>query len=319
MSKLKNTALFLFGVLLLWLTLKNLPLTELGHKLQNVNYWLIVPVFAVTLFGYWVRIQRWFLLYDQLDEKPSKRGAWVGLSAGYLVSYVFPRAGEITRCLIMKRYSQVAINKSLATIIAERLTDICVLLFLVTCISLFNVQNMSSFFVANIITPIYEKFGWKVLVVLAVLGLVGLMCIGLYLKKKNKANNWFDEFLMALTKITQLKHKPLYVLYTLLTWVCYFLMTYIWVFAFEESQSLSIIQVFVIMIVGTIGKSVPIQGGGMGAYHFLAAQAFLFFGVSLITGNALAIIIHGAQTAYTIITGFTAYGILLFDEKKRNL
>jgi uncharacterized membrane protein YbhN (UPF0104 family) len=96
-------------------------------------------------------------------------------------------------------------------------------------------------------------------------------------------------------------------------------MTYLWVFAFDASSSLSLSQVFVVMIIGTIGKSVPIQGGGMGAYHYLVAQAFLMFGVGLVTGNALAIIIHGAQTIYTIITGSTAYLMLMYDEKDRNL
>lgn len=303
----------------MWLALRNLPLQELAGKLASARYWLLVPVLAVTIFGYWVRIQRWNLLYEGVNEQVSQRSRWVALCAGYLVSYVIPRAGEITRCLIIKRYHQTQVNKSLATVIVERFTDTFMLLLLVTAITLFNIENTAAFFLANIIRPVIDKAGWPVLIVAAAAGIALLIAGIFYLRNKSKGGNWVDEFLIAVKQLVNLRTKPLYLLYTLLIWMCYFLMTYLWIFAFDESAGLGILQAFVIMVVGTIGKSVPIQGGGMGAYHYVVGQAFLFFGVSLVTGNALAIIIHGAQTLYTILTGSLAYLVLMYDEKKRNL
>lgn len=319
LNTLKNIALLLIGLLLLWLALRNMPLQELAEKLGTANYWLLLPVLMVTLFGYWVRIKRWNLLYKGLKEKISLRSAWVGLCAGYLVSYVVPRAGELTRCLIIKRYHNTPVNKSLATIIVERFTDTFVLLLLVTFITLLNVEQTTSFFLANIIKPVYDKTGPVLLIAALAAGIIFLLGAALYLRNKKSSSNWVDGFLMAMKELTRLNEKLYYLLYTVLIWCCYFLMTWIWIFAFDESMSLPWLQVFVIMVVGTIGKSVPIQGGGMGAYHYVVGQAFLFFGVSLVTGNALAIIIHGAQTLYTILTGLMAYGVLMYDEKKRNL
>lgn len=319
LNTLKNVVLLLVGLLLLWLAMRNMPLQELAEKLGTANYWLLLPVFVVTLFGYWVRIKRWNLLYEALNEKIGTRSAWVALCAGYLVSYVIPRAGEITRCIIVKRYHDALVNKSLATIIVERFTDTFVLLLLIAFITFFNVEQTTSFFIANIIKPVYDKTGPVLLIVVLFAGLVFLAGTALYLRNKKSSSNWVDGFLMAMKELTGLRTKSAYFLYTVLIWCCYFLMTWIWIFAFDESMSLPWLQVFVIMIIGTIGKSVPIQGGGMGAYHYVVGQAFLFFGVSLVTGNALAIIIHGAQTLYTILTGLTAYGVLMYDEKKRNL
>lgn len=315
----KNILLLLLGGLLLWLAFRNLPLSELAQKLRHANYWLLFPVFAVTLFGYWVRVKRWNLLYAGLGEQVSERSSWVALCAGYLVSYVIPRAGEITRCLIVKRYHTTPVNKSLATVLVERFTDTLVLFLLVACITVFNVQHTASFFIAQIISPVVNKVGVITLSVLAVAGIAALVMLSLYVKKRSHSHNWIDEFLVAVRQLVYLKNKGMYLLYTCLIWTCYFLMTYIWVFAFDESSHLPWVQVFVIMIVGTIGKSVPIQGGGMGAYHYLVGQAFLFFGIGLVTGNALAIIIHGAQTVYTVFTGASAYLVLMYDEKKRNL
>ncbi|MES2691585.1 MAG: lysylphosphatidylglycerol synthase transmembrane domain-containing protein [Bacteroidota bacterium] len=319
LNTLKNTVLLLFGGLLLWLALRNMPLHELAEKLGTANYWLLLPVFMVTLFGYWVRIKRWNLLYEGLNESISLRSAWVALCAGYLLSYVIPRAGEITRCLIIKRYHDTPVNRSLATIIVERFTDTFVLLMLIAFITLFNVAQTTSFFISNIIKPVYDKTGLILLLVLLLAGLAFFIAAAVYLKNKKSSSNWVDGFLMAMKELVRLRTRSSYLVYTVLIWCCYFLMTWIWIFAFDESMSLPWLQVFVIMVVGTIGKSVPIQGGGMGAYHYVVGQAFLFFGVSLVTGNALAIIIHGAQTLYTILTGLSAYGVLMYDEKKRNL
>jgi uncharacterized membrane protein YbhN (UPF0104 family) len=184
---------------------------------------------------------------------------------------------------------------------------------------IFNVQETTSFFLTNIISPITERLNIKGLLLIVLFGLILLGAMYFYINKKANNDAWVTTFLQALKRLLLLEKKGFYLLYTLLIWVGYFLMTYLWIFAFDESSGLSIAQVFVVMIIGTIGKSVPIQGGGMGAYHYLVAQAFLMFGVGLVTGNALAIIIHGAQTIYTIITGSTAYLMLMYDEKGRNL
>lgn len=318
-NTIKNILLLLFGALLMWLALRNLPLQELTDKLQSASYWLFVPIFAVTLFSYWIRIKRWNLLYQGIDETVSARSQWVALCAGYLVSYVIPRAGEITRCLIIKRYHNTPVNKSLATVIVERFTDTFMLLLLVIATTVFNIENTTSFFLANIIQPVINKAGWPIIFAVGIAGMALFAGSFFYLRNKSKGGNWIDEFLIGIKQLVKLRQKLLYLFYTMLIWGCYFLMTFIWIYAFDESMKLSMAQTFVIMVVGTIGRSVPVQGGGMGAYHYVVGQAFLFFGVSLITGNALAIIIHGAQTIYTILTGSAAYLVLMYDEKKRNL
>ncbi|MBP9186871.1 MAG: flippase-like domain-containing protein [Bacteroidia bacterium] len=319
MKWLKSILLSVLGLLLLWLALRNLPLQQLGAQLKQANYWLIIPVFVVTLLGYIVRIKRWQLLYNNLQFKVPFKTMWVALCAGYLVSYVVPRGGEITRCLIVKRYNNVPFTQSIASVIVERLTDTFCLLFLIVSILVFNVHQTSSFFMDNIIQPITNTLHFNGILFVVILGIAALVGGYFLINKKVSNSTWVNQFIDALKSMVLLKQKWFYFLFTSLIWVGYFLMTYIWIFAFDESHSLNAQQVFVVMIIGTIGKSVPIQGGGMGAYHYLVAQAFLLFGVSLVVGNALAIIIHGTQTLFTLITGSTAYLMLMYDEKGRNL
>ena len=321
LKAIKNSILLLIGIGLMWLVLRNMDINSLIQTLKQANYWLLIPVMAVTALGYVCRIKRWQLLYQNLVLKVNFRAAWIALCACYLVSYAIPRGGEVTRCLLIQRYHRIPFHQSFATIIMERLVDTLVLLLLVLLILVLNVQQTQQFFMQNMINPLADKFTFTQLWIAAALFITALVLLFLYTNRavKSAGSNWFDEFLQAMKQLLKLKNKLPFVLYTLAIWLGYFLMTYLWVFAFPQSATLSPAQVFTIMIVGTIGKSVPIQGGGMGAYHYLVAQAFLLFGVGLITGNALAIIIHGAQTLYTIITGSSAYLMLMFDEKKRNL
>lgn len=316
---IKNLVLLCAGFCLLWVAFNNLPFNQLKQTLLQANYWLILPVFAVTLAGYFFRIMRWQMLLKGLNQYISLRTGFIAVSAGYLVSYVIPRGGEVTKCLIVKRYHQVPIHQSLISVVIERLADTLMLLMLIACIVLFNGTVVTQFFQVNIIAPLYAKISGSIMYLLIFTVVSLLLIFVLYQWLKKHSSGWVEQFNTGSKQLWKQQSKTTFLYQTGLIWLGYFLMTYLWIFAFSDSSSLTLNQVFIVMVVGTIGKSVPIQGGGMGAYHYLVAQVFLLFGVNLITGNALAIIIHGAQTLFTLLTGSAAYIVMLIDEKKRNL
>lgn len=57
------------------------------------------------------------------------------------------------------------------------------------------------------------------------------------------------------------------------------------------------------MVIGSFARSLPIQGGGMGAYHYLFTQGMLLYSVDSVYGLALSIMIHGLQTLYYLLVG----------------
>mgnify|MGYP001795362787 CR=1 FL=1 len=87
-------------------------------------------------------------------------------------------------------------------------------------------------------------------------------------------------------------------------------MTYFWFFVFEETSVLTWGACLTILSIGTIGRSVPIQGGGIGAYHFLVGQVVLLYGVTGIVGKTLATLIHAGQTVFTFAMGLA--GLIIF-------
>ena len=89
-------------------------------------------------------------------------------------------------------------------------------------------------------------------------------------------------------------------------------MTYFWIFLFPETSVLSAGACLTIMSIGTLGRSVPIQGGGMGAYHFLVTKVVMLYGLSETMGKTLATVIHGGQTVFTFALGIVGLGIFFW-------
>lgn len=317
----KFLLLLLSGALLCYLSFKQLNARALWNLLLSGNYAMIVPVYLISLTGYWFRTKRWQLMLGSMNHPVQVAPLYASLCTGYLVNYVFPRLGELTRCALVKKSNQVPFDHTLITIVAERTIDtICLFVLLVPAFALYHTLTFT-FFDEHVISPLFAALvWWKLLIALLALTIMGLV---LYYLLKTKSKDRFyirklAEWKDGIKAIMNLPQRAMFGVYTILIWSCYFLMTYLWMFTFQESSAISIGQAFVVMVIGSIGRSVPIQGGGMGAYHFLVSQTLHMFGLSLVTGNALALIIHGAQSLLTFISGSVAYLwlLILFNKSK---
>ena len=116
----------------------------------------------------------------------------------------------------------------------------------------------------------------------------------------------------------QLKNRGLFFIYTVLIWLCYFLMVYIPIFAFDFTCHLSIPAVFFVYIMGAIGTVAPVQGG-IGTFHALTIASLVLFGVGKVEAGAFALIVHGSQMIAYMIEGlfsFIALPLVNSDKQK---
>jgi uncharacterized membrane protein YbhN (UPF0104 family) len=110
-------------------------------------------------------------------------------------------------------------------------------------------------------------------------------------------------------------HKTQFFVSTSLIWLGFYLMTYLWIFMFPSSANLGMYPCFQVMVLGVIARTLPIQAGSAGAYHYVVSTAFILLGTDESTSSALAIVIHGFQTIITLVLGFSAYFWLLYKSK----
>jgi uncharacterized protein (TIRG00374 family) len=314
--------LLLLGCVLIYFSIQKINVTELIDTIKQAHFAIAVPVFAVSLAGYYFRSLRWKLLLDTMNIAVPTPVLFASLSIGYAVNIATPRLGEVARCLMLKKTRNVSLEQSGVSVVVERLIDIVSLGIVVLVASIVQVNESSLFIREQILTPIITKVSgasWQTLLLSVVVVCFVLFGIQKAFQRWKPAHTFIQRVMIALKNMLHLKHKVRFIVYTVLIWLCYFLMTYLWFHIFDETKNLGLAAAFIIMAVGSIGRSVPIQGGGMGAYHFLVSNAFVLFGIGLVTGNAMAFVIHGAQIIFTFVLGISCWIWILFNREPNEI
>lgn len=279
-------------------------------------------VMLTTTIVYIIRALRWQMLIRATGYTTAFHNAYAALSISYFVSLIIPRLGEVTRCLSIKRHHDIPFMQLLGTVIIERVVDIISLIVMLLLTLVLQFDHIMEFAQENIFQPFYEGIIVKIIagnstIIIVTLSVIILICcLFFYFRRyiREKSPKLIVKFVEGLKQgiisISKLQHKKLFILYTILIWLGYYFMTYFWFFVFQETSILGWGACLSIVSIGTIGRSVPIQGGGMGAYHFLVTQVVVLYGVSEVFGKTLATCIHGGQVFFTFAMGLI--GLLIF-------
>jgi uncharacterized protein (TIRG00374 family) len=309
---------FLFlalGIFLLHITFRKQDVSGLIEEVINADYFWALPVLFFSLLCYSVRVLRWKMLAKPLGYDPPFLHAFMALAVGYFINFAIPRAGELTRCAILRRTDRIPFNFLFGTVLTERLIDALSLLLIIILTIIFQFELLKDFVGSKLISPLYDIFlsriiAEKVMVIIVLcLGIVIAITLFYFFRKYREhriiaaISRFGSELWTGMKSIVHMKQRGLFLLYTLVIWICYLMMTYFWFFSFAATSGLTLSAAFTIMAIGSIGRSIPIQGGGVGAYHFLVANLVLLFGISDHYGYSLAIIIHAGQTIFTFLMG----------------
>lgn len=309
----KYLLLLSIGAWLLYLSLHKLDFKEVTETIYRGNFILVIPVLFISIIVYFFRVLRWELLIRQINQDIPKSNLTIALCIGYLVNFAIPRLGEVTRCAVLKKMNATPINQSLTTVIFERTIDVITLISISILAIILEYVNHSKLLISFInfkMIPTNQFIGF--IIAFFTFTFIGLYLIG---KSENKIKTWLKGFWISVKMLAKIKNIFMFSLYTICIWICYFLMTYLWFYTFVESSNLNYYMAFQIMIIGSFIRSIPLQAGSAGAYHYGVSQAFILLGLSSITANALAIIIHGFQTIFTIIIGSLAYLAFVYKSK----
>ncbi|MEI6487970.1 MAG: lysylphosphatidylglycerol synthase transmembrane domain-containing protein [Bacteroidota bacterium] len=310
------------GLLLGYLFFTSLNIDELKQNIRTGNFsWFYVVMF-VSLMVYVIRVLRWQMLIRAIGHETKFSNAFAALSISYFVSFIVPRLGEVTRCLSIKKQHDIGFMELLGTVIIERVVDIISLIIVLLLTLVLEFTMIKEFVNENVVKPFYNGVVIKIvqgnamMLIIALLVLVIISVLFFYFRNYLRAKSpmliikFIDGLKQGIASIMKLKQKRLFCLYTFLIWVGYFLMTYFWFFIFKETSVLGWGACLSILSIGTIGRSVPIQGGGMGAYHFLVTNVAIIYGISASFGKTLATLIHAGQTFFTFAMGLV--GLIIF-------
>lgn len=304
------------GIFLVWWAVKDFSAEDKANifeAFRRANYWWLLPSGIFAIASHLSRAMRWQMMIAPIAHKPRTANAFLAVMIGYLANLAFPRLGEVTRCGVLNRYENIALDKLFGTVITERIIDLIVLLFLTAVVVLTQLNILGSFFATEILTPLQTKitglFEGSFLVNLLVIALIGIGFALLFYFMKNWRESLFYQkikgFMAGIWKgvqsIRQMNNLPLFLGHTVFIWLMYFAMTYICFFVVTETSTLPPKAGLSVMVMG--GFAMIATQGGIGAYQLIVAAILTLYSVEYSTAYAFAWIMWTAQTVLLLLFG----------------
>ncbi|MEY4111247.1 MAG: hypothetical protein RLZZ46_1603 [Bacteroidota bacterium] len=299
---------------------------QMKDAFGNAEYsWLYASI-LLGILGHWLRALRWNILIEPLRKEKTDVVYTLGaVMTGYLANLAVPRLGEVTRCGVLSRYEKISFTTLIGTVITERLTDM-LLVVLFTIVNVwFEYSEVYGFFKSKVLLPLTNKFSTinPVHIILFVLaGVLLFFLLKKWLAKKNensagdnKVKNFIKGLEEGVRSFRKMKRPGLFIFYSILIWVSYWLSSWICFFAFGETCHLGLGAGLSVLTFGSFAM-IAVQGG-IGAYPLMVMLILQEYNIDKATGLAYGWINWSGQFLLILAGGFFSLLFLPAYESRR--
>jgi len=258
---------------------------------------------------------------------PSLKNSFLAVMVGYFANLGIPRSGEVARCTVLYKEDGIPVNKSFGTVILERSIDMVLFFSLFFITFLIEYKRLDVYVRTHIYPAINDKFAFistdmlfgKLVLGIAVIGIIIYFVFGKKIKQSSFFQKIFNMLLgiwEGLKSIAKIKNPLLFIGYSILIWVFYFLMIYTCLFSLPQTSELGMSAALTVLVLGSIG--IMITPGGIGLYPVIVAQTLVLYGITKESGygDAIGWITWSAQTLMIIVVG--AASLIYLSLKKKN-
>lgn len=282
-------------------------------------------VMAISLMSHFVRALRWRLLFKPLKHSPSVNNTFGAVMVTYLANLAVPRLGEVMRCAMLRTSEKIPMEKSLGTVVTERIIDMLMFVVIVLLGFLLMFSSVKDFIYDSLSQkfsslPTLAGIAAAGVILLAILFVVyklfhdKLMKFSLYRKGVEMLQGCVD----GVKSILHLGPKStlLFLLYSLIIYFLYIAGGWVILNAFADTEQLGFQTAFVIYLFGSVGMM--ISQGGLGAYPVLVWQALALYGIGESTGLACGWLLWGSQQVVVLAIGLVYLVYFSLLKKKEN-
>lgn len=304
-----QTALpFLLGLGILWWMYRGTDWTDffacVAHDMKWG--WMLLSL-AFGILPQLARAWRWKMALEPLGERPRRSTCEDAIFLSYAASLVVPRVGEVTRCGTLKKFDGVSFTKSLGTVVTERLVDSALMLLFTGLAFLAQLPMFLSFLhkTGTNLGDILHRFTGTGYLVTFICLVAVLLTAAILMRRYalfRKGKDMLREVFEGVLSLRHVGNLPLYLFYSVLIWVGYFLHFYIAFFCFDFTAQLSLGAAFLIFCVGTFAVLVPTPNGA-GPWHFAVKTMLVLYGVAEPQAILFALVVHTIQTALVVALG----------------
>lgn len=305
------------GLFLVWYSLSKFTdkqVVEIKFALLHANYWWIGLSVFIGFLSHLSRAYRWKFMLAPLGYKPKLYNRFFAVAVGYLVNLGIPRAGEFLRATTLNQYEDIPFDKAFGTIVAERLADMIMYLFIIV-LALLTQYNI---IYELLLTKIPPNPLWIGLILLLLAGIPFVFIKAIQQSKISffiKLRNFVHGLKEGVATIFTMKKKWAFIGHTFFIWMCYVLMLYVVIFAFPETQNLSFHAILICFVAGTL--SYATTNGGIGSYPYVMQKTLLLYAIAEPIGAGFGWIMWSAQTLLMIVLGGLSFILLpIFNKSK---
>ena len=288
---MKRTLQLLLGVgvsaLCVWLSMKDVHISEVLHALRGANPFGFVLVMLVTLGGFWLRAVRW-QYFISAGRRIGLGSLFSATMIGFMANNVLPfRLGEFVRPWALARREHLSKTTLLATVVVERAID------MLTLLGIFGATMVVHPIAENTEAGRLVQWGARVLIGLCIVltvfvvaaernralasSLVRRLTTRLPLDARERVANMLERFLEGLGLFRDLRRLALVFALSFTMFLC---------FAFALSVSLWSLGIslpwyagLVMLVITAIGIMVPAAPGYIGTLNIACTAGLALFGV----------------------------------------
>lgn len=308
-SSIKFIVGIFIGAIFLYLSFRNVNISEMVSALTKANYWYILSSIFILMFSHYLRALRWQIFLTPIKTINSG-SLFSALVIGYAANTFVPaHLGDFLRAFVLGKRHNIFASTTFASIVLERIVDVLSLLLVmflvifihpfpdwvvqsglimlagsiflfVTLISLKLSETKTSRLMHILIKPLPKKIGTKIdsLILHFIAGVMPL-------------KSFWHYFYVAILSVA--------------IWFCYALVYYFCLQAFnlEEIYNLAWYVGLVVLVFTSISIVVPSSPGYVGTYHYLCQISLIMFGVSATEALSYASIAHAISILPVTIVG----------------
>ena len=279
---------------------------------------------VVALLSHLVRALRWQLLFKPMGLKPSLLNTFGSVVVAYMANLAFPRLGEVVRCGTLRTSEKIPLEKSLGTVVTERVVDVFAFGLVVLLGLLLAFNTLKDWMYDALLTKVESLPSLAAVVgVAVVLAAIAFVLYRIFKKQLDekpivkKVKQLLLSFVDGLKSILHLGpvNTFLFIFYSILIYVLYILGGYIVFGAFVETRGLPFMAAFILYLFGSVGMAV--SQGGIGAYPYLVQQSLNIYAIPDPVGLACGWMLWGSQQVVNVVVGM-GFMIYFSIKKKKN-
>lgn len=323
------------AVVLLYFSFRGVDWQDFLACLRECDWaWVAVAMVAGALVQL-VRGLRWKMLIDPVDRSVPWTACFNAVNICMITNLVLPRAGELVRCGYITKNSRrgedgrrlASYDKVFGTVIVERAWDAVMMMVLLCVLLSLMWHKYGAFFRDSIFGPLSQRAGTLWLVAAAVVALAA--CVWAVFRFRDRSRfcgrvyGVFQGIFTGLKTCLHMERGWLFVAYTVLIWLLYWLMSASILWAVDgidpaavspdlsaslaRLHDLTLVDALFLMFAGALSSVVPVPGG-FGAFHPIVAGALSsVYGIPFGLGLIFATLSHESQTVMEIVLGLASF------------